>query len=40
MNQNNNKKRILLKTFKIIKCRKTKCLKMFDEKGIEKKKSN
>ena len=36
VNQNNKRKRILLKTFKVIKCKRTECLKMLDERGIEK----
>ena len=35
VNQNNRKKK-LLKTFKDIECRRTECLKMFNEREIEK----
>ena len=36
VNQSNKRKRILLKIFKVIKCRRTECLKMLDERGIER----
>ena len=35
VNQSNRRKRILLKAFKIIKCRRTRCLKILDKRGIE-----
>ena len=37
INQSNKRKRILLKAFKVIKCRRIKCLKMLNEREIERK---
>ena len=36
VNQSNKRKRILSTVFKDIKCRRTECLKMLDEKKIER----
>ena len=36
VNQSNRKKKILSKAFKGIKCRRTEYLKVFDERGIER----
>ena len=37
VNQSNKKKKILLKIFKDINCRRTECLKMFNERRIKEK---